>query len=158
MTVGGTGLTGADAGNYTLTVPSATLADIAERLRTVIAKNAGKISGTPEPALTFTVSGPGLVSGDAFQGSLIRSTGEAPGIYTIEQGSLTAGPNYVIQFNNGTFTILAAEPETPQLELPAILRALPLPSDAGQSNLASSGSLTVDVSAVCPDGDDDCVM
>ena len=65
-----------------------------------------KIYGTPDPTLTYTVTG-SLQPGDSFTGSLARTAGENVGITAINQGTLTAGPNYTITFVPANFTIVA---------------------------------------------------
>ncbi|MGL2995330.1 MBG domain-containing protein, partial [Flavobacterium sp. TSSA_36] len=63
-----------------------------------------KVYGESNPVLTYTVS-PSLLSGDTFTGSLTRVNGEDIGDYTINQGSLSAGPNYLITYVGANFTI-----------------------------------------------------
>jgi len=74
---------------------------------------------------TFNVGGEGLVSGDQLSGTLSRLVGEAPGMYNILLGSLTAGSNYTIEFNEGILTIF---PETNISSLDNSLRTVVLPS------------------------------
>ncbi len=59
------------------------------------------------PDLTYTVNG--LVTGDSLAGALTTDATSAspPGVYTISQGTLTAGSNYAVTFNAGTVTISA---------------------------------------------------
>jgi hypothetical protein len=62
--------------------------------------------GTSDPALTYTHIG--LVNDDTnavFSGSLVRDSGEDVGTYSINQGTLSAGGNYVITYETGTLTI-----------------------------------------------------
>lgn len=42
---------------------------------------------------------------DQVSGALLRQAGEAPGDYAIQQGTLTAGANYTIDFTSGVFSI-----------------------------------------------------
>jgi hypothetical protein len=69
------------------------------------ADNKSKTYGSPDPALTYTLTSGSLSNGGSFSGSLARDPGENAGSYTIRQGTLTAGSNYTITFNNGTLTI-----------------------------------------------------
>jgi hypothetical protein len=50
---------------------------------------------------------PSLLSGDSFTGSLTRVSGENIGNYAINQGSLSAGPKYLITYAGANFTITA---------------------------------------------------
>jgi hypothetical protein len=117
----------ASAGVYAIDVAAGTLApttgyamafDAAGRLTVgqrpiiVTADNQTKIYGNPDPALTFTVGGGGLVGGDTigsvFGGALTRAPGETVlgGPYAITQGTLAPNANYTITlFNNGQLAI-----------------------------------------------------
>ncbi len=144
--VTGTTLTGADAGNYTLTVPASALADILPRLLVITADEQEKTQGSPDPELTFEVGGQGLVAGDSLSGALAREAGEFVGNYAITQGTLDAGTNYVLEFEAGVLTIKPA----PFRQVP--LRAQELPGD-----VAAPGSetvVTVDVTGLCPETED----
>ena len=66
-----------------------------------------KIYGTPDPTLTYTVTSGSLQPGDSFTGALARTAGENVGVKAINQGTLTAGPNYTITFVPANFTIVA---------------------------------------------------
>jgi len=125
VNVSGTSLTGGDAGNYTLTIPATALADIFARVLTITADDVTRIVGEEDPDFTFNVGGEGLVSGDQLSGTLSRLVGEAPGMYNILLGSLTAGSNYTIEFNEGILTIF---PETNISSLDNSLRTVVLPS------------------------------
>ncbi|MEN2490366.1 MBG domain-containing protein, partial [Flavobacterium sp. B11] len=63
-----------------------------------------------DPVLTYTFS-PGLVGSDAFTGALSRTAGENVGSYAIGQGSLSAGPNYAINYIESNL-IVTAKPIT----------------------------------------------
>ena len=71
---------------------------------TVTAEAKSKTYGDSNPALTYTFN-PALQDGDTFSGSLERALGEDVGSYAINQGSLTAGPNYNISFTGAELTI-----------------------------------------------------
>lgn len=107
VTVTGVALTGADAGNYSLTVPASTLASILRRAITVSADAASKGEGMPDPTFTYAVTGGNLVSGDTLTGAPERAAGESPGQYAITQGSLAASANYQLTFMGNTLTITA---------------------------------------------------
>jgi hypothetical protein len=128
VTVTGGTLSGGDAGNYTLTLPASALADILQRSLVITADNIQKIGGLPDPVLAYTLTTGSLVAGDNLTGSPTREAGEAPGMYDITQGGLTAGQNYLITFQNGQLTIVPAAPTLPPAPNIQALRATPLPS------------------------------
>ena len=105
VTVSGIMVAGADSGNYTFNTSTTTSADIAKRAITVTADAKSKLFGDADPALTYQVSGGPLVSGDGFSGNLSRDPGEAPGQYSILQGSVSAGPNYAVDYVGAKLTI-----------------------------------------------------
>ena len=90
--------------NYDITFVNGTLT-ITPRAITVTADDLTRIYGDSDPALTHTVTGGNLVFGDALSGALIRAGGENVGVYTISQGTLSAGSNYTLTFVDGAFTI-----------------------------------------------------
>ena len=106
VTVSGTHLNGADAGNYSVITPSGLTASITARGLTLVADDKEKLIGTADPALTYQIKGDGLIAGDTLNGALTRVAGEtvADSPYAITQGSL-ANSNYAIAFNNGALTI-----------------------------------------------------
>ena len=111
VNVSGLGLTGADAGNYTVILSGAVLADILQRAITVTADDVSRRVGfRPDPALTYNVTGEGLVTGDSLSGALTRDAGSPPGAYSIRQGTLAASQNYSVTFVGGTFTITLPDP------------------------------------------------
>lgn len=147
VVVAGTTVGGADAGNYTVTIPASALGDILKRALSVTADDASKVQNDPDPALTYTLTSGSLVGGDAFSGNVSRDTGENPGTYAIKIGTLNAGDNYTITFTPGTFTInlpLGSEGLQPAL------KAQPLPSQIGTGS-SSGSSVNLDTSVVCGD-------
>ncbi|MCA3566411.1 MBG domain-containing protein, partial [Bradyrhizobium sp.] len=104
-----TSLTGANAGNYTITNSGSTAGTITvtPATLTVIADNKTKVFGQTDPALTFT--GSGLKNSDTLAsvltGGLTRVAGENAGTYAINQGTLAANANYTVAFTPGVFTI-----------------------------------------------------
>ena len=94
--------------NYAITFVNDTTGVISQWAVTVTADSGqAKIYGTPDPTLTYTVTSGSLQPGDSFTGALARTAGENVGIYAINQGTLTAGPNYTITFVPANFTIVA---------------------------------------------------
>jgi hypothetical protein len=148
VAIAGTTVGGADAGNYTITIPASALGDILKRALAITADDASKVQNDPDPALTFTLNSGSLVAGDAFSGGVARDTGENPGTYAIKIGTLSAGNNYTITFTPGTFTInlpLGSEGLQPAL------KAQPLPSQLSTDSAGSSSSVDLQTSAVCGD-------
>jgi len=76
-----------------------------------------KVYGESDPDFTYSLTGT-LESGDSFTGSLTRVTGENVGNYAIQQGSLSLGDNYDINFVGSNFEIT--------------VRAITVTADAGQ--------------------------
>lgn len=99
---------------YTLTNAEATgnVGDVTQRAITITANSGqSKIQGNVDPLpFTFAVGGLGLVSGDTLTGALDRLAGETVGNYVINQGTLDAGGNYIINYVSDLFTILAPSP------------------------------------------------
>ena len=93
--------------NYNISFTGANLTITAKPI-TVTADNKSKVWGEQDPALTYSVSQNGLLSGDSFTGGLARQTGTTVGSYAINQDTLTAGNNYDITFVGATFTITPA--------------------------------------------------
>ena len=83
--------------NYTLTFVGANLT-ITTRPITVTADAKSKVYGDADPSLTYQLTSGALVGADAFSGALARVAGESVGLYQIQQGTLTAGPNYELTF------------------------------------------------------------
>jgi filamentous hemagglutinin family protein len=100
-------ISGTDAGNYNLSQPASSTANITAANLTVTATGGmTKTYGAADP--TFTYSYSGLLGGDTssvFSGALSRSAGQNVGSYAIAQGSLSAGGNYAIDFTGASFTI-----------------------------------------------------
>jgi gliding motility-associated-like protein len=95
ITLASTGLT-----DRTVAIPSSTVAKAA----ITVTANSGqsKTYGNVDPALTYTVSAPGLAFADTFSGNLSRAAGENVNTYAVTIGSLSAGSNYSITFTAGT--------------------------------------------------------
>ena len=94
--------------NYNLVFTGGTLTIDPKEL-TVTANNLSKAFGAGDPTLTYVATGFAFGDGySVFSNSLVRDAGESVGTYTIGQGSLSAGVNYSIVFNDGEFTIVSA--------------------------------------------------
>jgi len=101
---------GTDQNNYTLATNTGNAtATISPRPLSIKADDKTKKFGENDPALTWTLTAGSLVSGDAVTGQLQRQSGEAVGTYAIQQGTLTAGSNYSINFTPGVFSITPAD-------------------------------------------------
>ncbi|MEK9212914.1 beta strand repeat-containing protein, partial [Sphingomonas sp. 2378] len=124
VTVSGLAVNGADSGNYLLqnTAVSADIGTITPRDLLVTLNNVSKTQGQVDPALSFTVGGDGMVSGDSMSGVATRSAGEGAGTYTISGGSLSAGSNYRVAFTNGVFTINRGSDDGIRVITPEVIR------------------------------------
>jgi hypothetical protein len=67
-----------------------------------------KVYGTGDPPLTYTSNS----TVATFTGALSRAPGENVGTYSVNQGSLSAGSNYIITFVPAKFTIVKANTTT----------------------------------------------
>lgn len=105
-TVAATGfaITGADAGNYSLSAqPTGLKANITAYPITVTADAKSIKKGDANVALTFTADD--LFGSDVFTGALTREIGDGVGTYSILQGTLSAGSNYKITFEGADYVI-----------------------------------------------------
>lgn len=138
-------LSGADAGNYTLTGVTNGIADILRRAICITAGNQTKRFGQGDPSLTYVLGGAGLVAGDVLTGGLVRTAGEVAGVYVIGQGSLAASSNYILTFTPGEFVI--------QIPPAGGVQSLQMLRDLGES---SAFALDRDASPglILDDGDD----
>ena len=93
---------GLSSDNYEITYMPGELT-VNPKAITVQANAAYKTYGEDDPALTYAVSG--LVGADQLEGKLVRAEGETVGTYAINQGTLTAGGNYIITFTGADFAI-----------------------------------------------------
>jgi len=92
--------------NYDLSFTPGTLS-IGARAITVTADDQSRIYGDDNPALSWIVGGMGLVNGDSLGGSLATAADvrSSVGDYAIEQGNLTASPNYALSFTPGVLGV-----------------------------------------------------
>ena len=101
-------ISGASDANYTISYIDGIL-KIEKKEINVIADSQSKDYNTTDPPLTYTFSPSPLIGLDNFTGALIRSIGESPGPYEINQGTLSLSSNYQLNFTKGILTI---KPET----------------------------------------------
>lgn len=111
VTINGLTLTGADAGNYSVSGTADSTADITTKAITVTAAAQSKTYGDADPTLSYSGS-IALLGSDSYSGALGRAVGEtvAGGPYTINQGSLTiadgnSGNNYSLSYVGDNLTI-----------------------------------------------------
>ncbi|MHB8520886.1 MAG: immunoglobulin domain-containing protein [Limisphaerales bacterium] len=107
VTVTGLTLSGADAGNYTLTQPSLS-ANISAAALTVTADNASRVFGTANPIFTGTIVG--IQNNDNITATYTSSATAAStvGTYAIVPALVDPDgnvPNYNVTLNNGQLTI-----------------------------------------------------
>ncbi|MDP2856902.1 MAG: YDG domain-containing protein [Bacillota bacterium] len=105
VNVTGVSLSGADAGNYSVSATGSTTGSITPKLASVTPDPESKLWGTDDPTLTGTLSG--FVTADGVTATYSRTTGEAIGEYTISATLSPAGElaNYTITYNTAIFTI-----------------------------------------------------
>ena len=139
--------------NYSIAYTPGTLT-VTQAPLTVASDNVGKVYGPATPALTYTYSG--LVNGDTpsvFTGAL-SAPGNHVGVYGINLGTLSAGPNYAIGFNPATLTVTPA-PLSVTADMLAKTYGAPLPALTyaynglvnGDTPAVFSGSLTTAATA-----------
>ena len=103
VTVTGSVLTGAQAGNYTLTEVTGLSAKIQQATVSVTTFAASKVYGESDPLLSYA-SDP-LSSGDVLTGAIAREPGDSVGEYVIGLGTLSAGANYVLDLTSGKLKV-----------------------------------------------------
>ncbi|WP_161853835.1 MBG domain-containing protein [Bradyrhizobium sp. CCBAU 051011] len=96
----------AASGNYALSYTGNNLT-VTQRAITVTADAKSRVYGDANPALTYQVSGAGLVNGDALSGALATSatTASNVGVYGISQGTLAASGNYSLTYTGDNLTV-----------------------------------------------------
>ena len=64
--------------------------------------------GDPNPSLTYTIGGPGLVNNDALRGALSTSATTASniGAYSIGQNTLAASSNYALSYTGADLSVI----------------------------------------------------
>ncbi|AMM52483.1 hypothetical protein TH61_16620 [Rufibacter sp. DG15C] len=108
--------------NYALSYQGANLT-ITARPITVTADAKAKMHGQVDPTLTYQITSGNLVAGDGFTGAISREGGTEPGVYSIQQNTLTAGTNYGLTYVPASFTIHA---------IPTVVIANPAPTEIGK--------------------------
>jgi hypothetical protein len=90
--------------NYVMNYTAANLS-VAARALTVTGDNLSRVYGDANPSLTYTTVG--LVNGDTLTGSLATSATAASniGTFAVTQGTLSASPNYVVTYANGSLSV-----------------------------------------------------
>ncbi len=93
-------------GNYAVSFTGANVSVTARPLA-VTANDRTMVYGDAVPMLTYAVGGSGLVNGDALSGALttVASAASGVGSYAIGQGSLTASPNYALNFTGASVSV-----------------------------------------------------
>ena len=113
----------------------------------VKAADASKNYGEKDPAFSTTVTG--LVNGESeslIKYELTREQGEAKGTYAITPSGAESQGNYSVTYENGTFTINAAEinPDTPDPTNPDAKRfTISKPADTVYNGLSQEEEITV---------------
>jgi hypothetical protein len=97
-------VSGDKAGNYTFQTPEMK-GNILPKVINVNAKEVTVECIQSETELNYTYE-PSLIGEDKFTGTLTRTVGDTPGVYSISAGTLIAGSNYSISFKSANFTIL----------------------------------------------------
>ena len=90
--------------NYSVTTNNGTLT-VNRAALTVTADSQTKSYGEADPALTYRITGGGLVNGENLSGALSREAGENAGTYAILQGTLAASTNYALTYVGADLTI-----------------------------------------------------
>lgn len=125
----GCSLSGADASNYSLILPTGLTAGITAATLTIKAEDKEKEQGKEDPE--FTVNYSGLVTGDdssVVTGLIIeREPGEISGTYAIIPSGATSA-NYKIKYENGILTINAS---TSVYNRSTVIASKPLYPDKG---------------------------
>lgn len=100
--------TGTNAGNYKVTYPATTTANIRAVALTVKVKNVEKHIGYEDPAFTYTITSGSLVDGETLSGiSYSRDAGETAGEYNITATETSgSNSNYVLTLQTGKLTIV----------------------------------------------------
>lgn len=103
-----TGGTGTNAGNYKVTYPATTTANIRAVALTVKVKDVEKHIGYEDPAFTYTITSGSLVDGETLSGiSYSRDAGETAGEYNITATETSgSNSNYVLTLQTGKLTIV----------------------------------------------------
>lgn len=103
-----TGGTGTNVGNYKVTYPATTTANIRAVALTVKVKDVEKHIGYEDPAFTYTITSGSIVDGETLSGiSYSRDAGETAGEYNITATETSgSNSNYVLTLQTGKLTIV----------------------------------------------------
>ncbi|WP_420553467.1 MBG domain-containing protein [Tenacibaculum aiptasiae] len=104
---GTTNITASQVGNGMFVAAKNVSQELQVSQRTLFVNASGsKTYGEADPEIQPSLAPPfALVAGDSFSGTVTRAVGEDIGNYVVNQGTLTAGPNYNITFLPGFFVI-----------------------------------------------------
>ncbi|AWK05772.1 hypothetical protein HYN56_16640 [Flavobacterium crocinum] len=97
--------------NYTMTFESKDFEITPKEITVTADASQVKVYGDIDPVLTYT-SSEALVTGDTFNGSLSRVSGEDVGTYNYTIGSLSAGSNYIVTLVGSDSFGITAKPIT----------------------------------------------
>jgi gliding motility-associated-like protein len=102
-------LTGGSDPNYSLTLVEGVL-EVSLAPLSLAVNNASKIYGQADPVFTYSLQGlKGSDTEAVLAGAFTRETGQDPGTYRINQGSLSAGANYNLTVTGASLQILKAK-------------------------------------------------
>ncbi len=156
--------------NYAISYAGADLT-VNQRAITVAANSLSRRYGLANPALAYTVGGPGLVNGDGLSGGLATSATSLsePGAYVITQGTLAASANYNMTFLPGMLTVEKAASSEPGTTASSVAMAFdmgrfaplhPAPSENAETADGSHVLLAdprFDGTVICLDNGNGCV-
>lgn len=132
-------ITASQAGNTTNWAPASDVEQsiaISPRPITVTADAKEKFEGESDPPLTYQVTSGSLVGLDDFTGGLSRDPGSTVGVYAILQNTLSAGPNYDLDYVGANLTIQPA-PSTSDVTLTGFFN----PVHMGEVTTSNAGSM-----------------
>ena len=115
-------LSGDKSANYQLTLPALT-GNILPRVIHVTAQGVNSACQDSEQELHYTYE-PSLIGDDTFTGVLSRTTGNTPGVYPINQGTLSLGSNYAIDYKGADYVILSSKNEPPVVDFVSDQKAI----------------------------------
>ena len=92
--------------NYNLIYNSANFTILPRQITVKATEGLSKTFGENDPEFTYSVTSGTIVNNDEFSGELTREQGEDVGFYEIQQGELSLGTNYNINYQPAQFEIL----------------------------------------------------
>ncbi|TDO19066.1 MBG domain-containing protein [Pedobacter duraquae] len=92
--------------NYAITFVPANFAITPKAVTVTATAGQTKVFNTTDPVFAYTPDA-ALATGNTFTGALARAAGEDVNVYAINQGTLSAGSNYSINFVGADFSISA---------------------------------------------------